>query len=101
MEGVPTILRMRCNPNFLLNTPDLLSRERIYWPQRHFPWVTISCVGIDGTFQPIVFDNFRVTASPTLLKRRRADSVETSVRNDDECSDTGKLNLRLDSSGVK
>lgn len=90
------MLRSRCKPNFLVKSPDRFNRLRIYWPHRHLPCVTRSCVGTTvGSFHPIVLDNFRVTTSLTLLNRRRADKVLTSLSSDDECSAMGKLNLRL------
>lgn len=95
MDGVPTILRIRCKPNFLLNTPDRFSRDRIYCPHRHLACVTISWVGIGDTFQPIVFDSFRVTTFPTLLSRRRGDNVDTSPNNEDEWGRYGKTKFAL------
>lgn len=94
-DGVPIMLRNRCKPNFLVNTPDRFKRFRMYWPHRHFPCVTRSCVGTTaGSFHPIVLDNFRVTTSLTLLNRRRAETVFGSVSND-VVFKSGKLNFRL------
>lgn len=90
------MLRSRCRPNFFVNSPDRFNRFRMYWPHKHFPCVTKSCVGITtGNFHPIVLDNFRVTTSLTLLNRRRAENVFGSLSNDDECNAMGKLNFRL------
>lgn len=75
MVGVPTILLILCSPSFLLNTPDFFSRHRMYWPQRHFPCVMMSCDGSTGCFHPIVLDSFLVTTSLTLLSRRRANDA--------------------------
>lgn len=55
----------------------------------------MSWVGIAGAFQPIVFDSFRDTTSLMLLSRRRADIVGPSTSSEDECNETGKLNLRF------
>lgn len=95
-DGVPMMLLNRCSPNFFVKSPERFNRLRIYWPHKHLPCVTKSCVGITaGNFHPIVLDSLRVTTSLTLLKRRRADNVLVSLSRDDECNATGKLNLRL------
>lgn len=94
-DGVPMMLRNRCKPNFFVNNPDRFRRFRMYWPHRHFPCVTKSCVGTTtGSFHPIVLDNFRVTTSLTLLNRRRAEIVFGSLSND-VVFNNGKLNFRF------
>lgn len=94
-DGVPIMLRSRCKPNFFVNSPDRFKRFRIYWPHKHFPCVTKSCVGTTtGSFQPMVLDNFRVTTSLTLLNRRRAEIVFGSQSND-VVFNNGKLNFRF------
>lgn len=94
-DGVPIMLRSRCNPNFLVNSPDRFKRFRMYWPHRHFPCVTKSCVGTTtGSFHPMVLDNLRVTTSLTLLNRRRADIVFGSLSSD-VVFNNGKLNFRF------
>lgn len=77
IDGVPMILLILCSPNFRLKTPARFSRHRIYCPHKHLPWVIMSAVGI-VCFHPIVLDNFRLKASPTLLSRRLADSAAGS-----------------------
>lgn len=95
-DGVPIMLRSRCRPSFLVNSPDRFKRFRMYWPHKHLPCVTKSWVGtITGSFHPMVLDSLRVTTSLTLLKRRRAENVLASLNRDDECNTMGKLNLRL------
>lgn len=94
-DGVPIMLRNRCKPNFFVNSPDRFKRFRMYWPHRHLPCVTKSCVGTTtGSFHPIVLDSFRVTTSLTLLNRRRAEIVFGSLSND-VVFNNGKLNFRF------
>lgn len=94
-DGVPMMLRSRWRPNFLVNKPERFRRFRMYWPHKHLPCVTKSCVGTTtGNFHPMVLDNLRVTTSLTLLKRRRADIVFGSLSSDVVWI-IGKLNLRL------
>lgn len=55
--------------------------------------MTISCLGIGIIFQPMVEDNLRLTASLTLLNRRRF-SFGKSLKGEVGYKDVGKLNLR-------
>lgn len=70
---MPTALLTLVNPSFLLKTQALFSLLLTYRVQRALPMATTSSGGLPLPIprHPIVVESFRVTASPTLLKRLR------------------------------